>query len=114
MCYSNNTNDTNSVIDLFFLHPNSIEFDNHIIISELQYLSNYTLLIVNIFIVEEFIQDQCWTIIRNNKEEENFISELIKTLGNIDTLITPDKVFLKLIVQEYANILESIQYKFVQ
>jgi len=57
MCYSDNTNDTNSVIDLFFLHPNSIEFDNHIIISELQYLSNHTLLTVNIFIVEEFIQD---------------------------------------------------------
>ena len=34
-CYSDNTNNTNSVIDLFFLHPNSIEFDNHIIVSEL-------------------------------------------------------------------------------
>ena len=49
-CYSDNTNDTNSVINLFFLHPNSIKFDNHIIISKLQYLSDYTLLTVNILL----------------------------------------------------------------
>jgi len=29
--YSNNTNDSNSVIDLMFLRPNSLEIDNHTI-----------------------------------------------------------------------------------
>ena len=27
--YSNNTQDSNSVLDLMFLYPNSMEYDNH-------------------------------------------------------------------------------------
>jgi len=56
--YSDNINDTNSVIDLMFLRPNSLEINNHTICPELCYPSDYALLIVNISITEEFIQDK--------------------------------------------------------
>ena len=56
--YSDNMNDANSVIDLMFLRPNSLEFDNYTIYPELQYLSNHTPLMVNISIIKEFILDK--------------------------------------------------------
>ena len=56
--YLDNVNDANSVIDLMFLRPNSLEFDNYTIYSELQYLSNHTPLMVNISIIKEFILDK--------------------------------------------------------
>ena len=49
--YSDNMNDTNSVIDLMFLKPNFSEIDNHIICSELHYL----LTMLYISITEEFV-----------------------------------------------------------
>jgi len=59
-----------------FLQANSEEFNNYSILPDLWSLSDYTSLIVNIIINEEFIQDKCWTIIKNSKEEESFVSKL--------------------------------------
>jgi len=53
--YSNNNSNTNSVINLCFLHLNSIKLDNHIILSELWYTSDHASLVINISITEEFI-----------------------------------------------------------
>ena len=49
--YSNNTNDSNSVIDLIFLHYNSSEINMHIIYSEWQLTSDYTPLMIIISII---------------------------------------------------------------
>ena len=67
--YSNNTNNTNLVIDLFFLQLNSIKINNHSILLDLCYPSDHISLITNIFINEEVIQDKYCTIIKNSKEE---------------------------------------------
>jgi len=48
----------NSVINLMFLRYNSLEFNSHIILSELQYSLDYAPLVVDIHITEEFIQDK--------------------------------------------------------
>jgi len=64
--------------------------------------------------MEEFIQDKQHTIIKNSKEEENFISELKNMIRNIDTLSIPDKESLEFIIHEYARISESTWYKFSQ
>ena len=53
--YSDNTNNSNLVIDLFFLWLNSIKINKHIIYPKLQYPSDHTLLTINISITEEFI-----------------------------------------------------------
>ena len=50
--------DVNSVINLIFLRPNSSEIDNYTMHSELQYLSDYTLLIADISIIKDFISDK--------------------------------------------------------
>jgi len=51
----NNSNVSNSMIDLMFLWANAEEFDMHTILPDLQSSSNHILLTVNIIIREEFI-----------------------------------------------------------
>jgi len=78
-----------------FLRYNSLEFNSHIILSELQYSLDYAPLVVDIHITEEFIQDKWCTIIKNSKEEEEFTSDLIKAIKKIDTSYLVDKEFVK-------------------
>ena len=106
--YSDNPNNVNSIINLIFIRPNSIKIDYHsILLESLDYIS----LTVNIFIMEEFIQEKQYTIIRNSKEEEEkFVFE--NTIENINTLSILDKETLETTVQEYIRISESIWYKF--
>ena len=56
-CYADNPNDANLVIDidLIFLYPNLSEIDNYQILQKLQYSSNYTSLVINISIEEEYV-----------------------------------------------------------
>ena len=51
--YSDNSQDSNSVLDLMFLHPNSIEHNNHCIHSEWRLTSDHAPISINISILEE-------------------------------------------------------------
>ena len=53
---------------------------------------------MNISIDKKVIQDKYHTIIKNSEEEENFISDLIKAVGDIDTTMILDKNSLELII----------------
>ena len=75
--YSDNVNDLNSTIDLIFFRPNLLEFNNYTIHLECWYLFNYALLTVDISIFEEYILTKQYIIVKNSKEENNFINELI-------------------------------------
>jgi len=55
--YSDNNNDSNSVINLIFFRSNSLELNNYLILPDLWYSLDHTTLVVNIHISEEFIQD---------------------------------------------------------
>jgi len=101
------------VIDLFSLQLNSIKINNYNIFLDFYYPSDYTLLIVDIFI-DKVIQDKYYTIIKNSQEGENFIFNLIKAIKDINIITILDKDFLKLIIQEYVRILETIWYKHPQ
>ena len=70
--YFDNSKNSNSVIDLIFLKPNSLELDNHSILSKSQYPSDYAPLVVDIQIIKEFIPDIRCTIIKNSEEEIYF------------------------------------------
>ena len=110
--YSNNINNNNSVINLFFLCHNFSELNNHIVYPELQFPSDYVPLTVNISIDKEFIQEECSTIIKNSEEEEIFIVDLIiEALGKLDTTMILNKDVLENIVQKYTRLLELIWYK---
>ena len=101
------------VINWLFVHLNSIEINNYHILLELQYLLNHTPLIINIFIEKEFLQKKHWNIIKNSKEEANFISDLTKAVGNIDALHVQNKDSFEVIVQEYLRFSKSIWYKYL-
>jgi len=81
-----------------FLRPNLLEFDSHTILPELQFSSNHASLVVDIYITGEFVQDKRCTIIKNSKEEEKFISELVKAIKKIDIFQLVDKESLELTV----------------
>jgi len=108
---NNNNNNSNSVINLCFLCSNSIELNNHIIISELWYSFDYTPFIINIFIVEEFIQDKYHTIIKKQQRKKYFIVEFVNSIENINTTNISNKDNLECIVQEYSKISKKIWYK---
>lgn len=86
------------VIDLIFLYSNSREIDNHQILPELRYPSDYTPLAISISIEKEYVQEKYQTIIINSKKEANFLLELIKVISNINTLHITAKDSLETIV----------------
>jgi len=112
--YFDNINNKNLVIDLFFLHHNFSELNNHIVYPELQFLSDYAPWTVNISIDKEFIQEKYWIIIKNSEQKENFIVDLIEALEKLDTTMILDKDVLENIVQEYIRLSESIWYKYLR
>ena len=90
--YLNNSSNYNLVIDLMFLHPNSLEFNNHTINLEWRLSSDYAPLITDIAIYEEHIFTKKHTIIKNSEEESKFIAELINSIKrlNPENLITKE------------------------
>ena len=82
--YSDNQNDSNLVIDLIFLHPNSLELNNHMIYPEWRLSSDHMPLMVNIAIIKEYIQTKKCIIVKNSKEEKNFINKLIEIIKCLD------------------------------
>ena len=54
--YSDNYNDSNSVINLIFLRQDSLKLDNHIIYPDWRLLLDHTPLIINIMTIEEHVQ----------------------------------------------------------
>ena len=66
---------------------------------------------VDISIIEEFIPNKQYTIIKNNKEEDKFIANIIEVIKKIDTKYLSNRELLKLTVQEFANKSDIIWYK---
>jgi len=67
--YSDNDQDSNSVLDLVFLCPLTSEFNNHHIHSDWKLTSDYAPIIINISISDEFIQTRKHSLAKNSKEE---------------------------------------------
>ena len=65
--FSDNLNDSNLVIDLLFIHLNSLKFDNHIIHLEWKLSSDHALLTIDIVIDKEQIYTKKYTIVKNSK-----------------------------------------------
>ena len=106
--YLDNENNLNFVIDLIFLRSNTLEFDNHTILLELHYPSDYTPLVVDIHIIEEFVQDKRCTIIKGSEKNLKFTSKLTENIKKINTSQLMDKKLLELTVQEFARILNLL------
>jgi len=110
--YSDNQQESDSVIDLMFLRPTSLEHNNHSIHPDWHLISDHTPLTVNIAILKEDIQMRKYTIIINSKEENNFIIELIKAIKGLNIENIQSKKILEHIIQSFADCTEQILYKY--
>ena len=68
--YSDNDQDSNSILDLVFLCPELTEFNSHHIHPDWKLFSNHAPITVNIPIVEEQVQVSKHVLIKNSKEED--------------------------------------------
>ena len=105
--YSDNDNNSNSVIDLMFLCCNSSELNNHSIHPNWHLTSDHALLMITIPINEENINLHKRTISKNSDEENLFIKEVIISFLKLDTSNILDISQLEKIVTDFANIVES-------
>ena len=67
---------------------------------------------VDIHIIEEFVQNRRCAIIKNSKEEEKFISELTETIRKIDTSYLENKESLEFAIQEFARSVDCMWQKY--
>ena len=109
--YSNNQWDCNSVIDLIFLRPESIEHDNHSIHPDWRLTSDHAPLTINISIFEEHIQTRKWTLAKNSKEEEYFLNKLINAIKKINIKNIQSKEVLKSVIQLFIYHMNRTWYK---
>jgi len=64
-----------------------LKFDNHIIYPEWKLSSDHAPLTVDIAINEEQIHTKKYTIVKNSKEENKFITKLIESIKNLVKMI---------------------------
>ena len=110
--YSDNANNSNSVIDLMFLYYDSSELNMHSIHPEWHLMSDHAPLIITIPIVEEHIATQIRTITKNSEEEDKFIKEVIAAFSKLDTLNISDIPKLEKVVLDFANIVDHTWMKY--
>jgi len=95
-----------------FLYANVEEFNNHIILLDLQSSSDHTSLSVNIIIKRESIQDRKQAIIKNSKKEREFVNKLKNGIGYIVIIDIQDCKILERVMQEFASIAEKLWHKY--
>jgi len=98
--YSDNAHDSNSVIDLMFLHNSSNKLDNHLIHPDWRLLSDHIPLTIIIPIIKEHINSRKHSIIKDSKEESTFIKDL--TTSNMSDVASLDRA-----VNKFANAVEN-------
>jgi len=91
-----------------FLYANIKEFNNRSILTDLQGPFNHALLSVHIVIKKEFIQEKKLTIIKNSKEEKEFINKLRNRISCIDTTNILNHKKLEEVTQEFTTIVEEL------
>ena len=100
--YSDNSNDSNSVIDLMFLQSRSLELNNYSIHPDWCLISDHTPLTITIPIVEENVNSSKHSIVKNSKEEVAFIKDVITSIKGLDMSILHDINRLENVVNTFA------------
>jgi len=83
--YSDTIGESDSVIDLMFLHSESNELNNHAIHPDWQLTSDHAPLTVTISIEEEFVQTAKLSLPKKSDKKEAFIKEVSSIIKFLDT-----------------------------
>ena len=105
--YSDTTGESNSIIDLMFLHYGSPELDHHSILLESHLSLDHAPLIINITISKEIIQTLKFTLTPKSEQETAFIQDIISILKYLDTSHINNIDKLKQAVHQVGTIIDQ-------
>ena len=106
--FSNNNHNANSVLDLVFLYPSSLEFNCHHIHPNWRLSSDYAPITVKVSICKERISHTQQSLAKESDEENQFIENIIQIIKNVNMTIIQNAETLEEVVQSIlSNIEES-------
>ena len=96
--FLDNNHNSNSVLDLVFLHSSSLEFNCHHIHLEQRLLSNHAPITVDILIQDKSIPTKQQSLVKESDEEKQFIDNLIQVIKNMNITFIHDAKLLEEII----------------
>jgi len=104
--YSDTAGESNSVIDLMFLHYGSSKLDQHSILPEFRLSSDHASLSVDILLFQEIIQTSKLTLAPKSDQESAFIEDIILNFKNLDTSNIEDIDKLEQVANQLSAIID--------
>jgi len=106
--YTDNTNKSNSTIDLMFIQCDSPTLNNHSIHSEWCLSSDHTPLTITISILEEIVNTCKSNIKKGSDEETQFLEDATNIIKNLNVSNLTDIHMLENIINELAIKVEEV------
>ena len=100
--YSDTSGESDSVIDLMFLHSRSSKLNSHSIHPSWRLTSDHAPLTITIPIEEEHVMTSKFSLSKNSKEEEEFIKEVTCIFKSLDTTNLLDQESLEQVINLLA------------
>ena len=104
--YSDTIGESDSVIDLIFLHSGLSELNNHMIYLVWWLTSDHALLTVTISIEEEFVQTAKLSLLKKSDKEKAFVKEVSSIIKSLNTLNLLNQESLELAINLLAARIE--------
>jgi len=105
--YSETAGESNSVINLMFLHYDSSELDQHSILLESHLSSDHTPLTVIISLSEEIVQMSKLILTPKSNQESKFIENVILKFKDLDTTSIKDIDKLERVIKQFSTIIDQ-------
>ena len=105
--YSETAGESNSVINLMFLHYDSSELDQHSILLESRLSSDHTPLTVIISLSEEIVQMSKLILTPKSNQESKFIENVILKFKDLDTTSIKDIDKLERVIKQFSTIIDQ-------
>ena len=112
--FSDNNQNSNSVLDLVFTWPSSTEFNYYHIHLDERLMSDHASITVNIYIDNENIPTKWHSLVKGSDEEKQFIEDLTRFIKNLNISPIQNAEFLEEIVQHLVTNIENIWFKYLK
>ena len=109
--FSDTAGESNSVVDLMFLHCSSAELDRHFILLNYHLSSDHAPLTIDIPIGDEIAQSTKLSVVPGSDQEKDFIKDIISNLQVLDTLNIDSIENLNLVINRLGSIIEQMWFK---